>query len=590
MDFSMSEWKQRVADEQSIDKLTRLYIEILLQDDPVLGGQIGIHGNDSDPRYHDRRLPDVSTEAWRQGHETHQFLLGRLREMDEDALSPVDRIDHHILKNQVEQQILEITRLGARTNPLTYVGILGNAFVYLTLRAYAPIESRLQSFGDRCRATPRFLDQARAALSPSDVRPTAAQKKTTMARLEGMTDTGGIFDKSLGDLLATADLSPDDVVAIKTSCDKAAASIVDFSHWFEQTIEPRPDSEWRLGPDLYTAKYRLHMDYPLEPDELLVAAEAELQVVYAELIDIARRVHDKFLTRRETFRPASELTDRQVGSAVLAKLANDRSTVDSLIADSYAMTDSIVRFVEENDLMDLPATSKLRIEDIPPHLSGYAVAQIVTAPVFEPHLESVWFWDLDFLATYEDYLKEYNRTTLALVYIHEGVPGHFVQLEYSNRFDRITPKIFKNGPMVEGWASYIESQIVDNGFTVYPDHPLGYDLQQLANLKLQLRSIINAIIDIRLHMTDWPEEEAVRLMLEKGFQEEGEARGKLTRAKLSSVQLATYFAGHQAILGLLQEYRDLHGDAFSWKAFNEALVSAGSPPFFILREHLLSEH
>ena len=587
-DFALPDWKRRVASEQSVDEITRLYIELLLENNPVLGAQIGIHGNSSNPRYYDQRLPDVSTDAWLSGYEAHRFLLDRLRDLDREAMSKEDQIDHHILQNQVERELLDVTLLGAMTNPLTYVGMLGGGFAYLTLRDYAPIETRLQSFGDRCGATPLFLDQTRAALSPPYVQPTAMQKKTTLMRLRGMTESGGTFDNTLGDLLATADLNVYTVAAISAACDAASESIGAFADWFEQSIMPRADGDWRLGPDLYTAKYRLYMDYPLGPDELLAAAESKLQEVHAELVEIARRVHDEYLAGAEVFQPAIELTDQQVVRAVFSRLAEDRSTVDSLIEDSYAMTDSIVRFVKQINLMDLPATSKLRIEKIPPHLSGYAVAQIVTAPVFEPHLESVWFWDLDFLSTYEDYLKEYNRTALALVYIHEGVPGHFVQLEYSNRFDRITPKLFKNGPMVEGWASYIESQIVDQGFTIYPDQPYGYDLQQLTNRKLQLRSIINAIIDIRLHTTGWPEEEAVRLMMDKGFQEEGEARGKLTRAKLSSVQLATYFAGHEAILGLLDEYRYIQGDAFSWKAFNEKLVGAGSPPFFVLRDHMLS--
>jgi hypothetical protein len=41
------------------------------------------------------------------------------------------------------------------------------------------------------------------------------------------------------------------------------------------------------------------------------------------------------------------------------------------------------------------------------------------------------------------------------------------------------------------------------------------------------------------------------------------------------VQLASYFAGHHAILGILDEYRRAKGAAFSWKDFNERLVSAG---------------
>jgi uncharacterized protein (DUF885 family) len=176
-----------------------------------------------------------------------------------------------------------------------------------------------------------------------------------------------------------------------------------------------------------------------------------------------------------------------------------------------------------------------------------------------------------------------------MVYIHEGVPGHFVQLEYSNRAERIVPKVFLNGPMVEGWATYIATQLVDEGFTIYPNEPYGRELQQIVDDKLVLRAIINAIIDIKLHTSDWPEEEAVKLMIEKGFQEEGEANGKLTRAKLSSVQLATYFAGHEAIKELLADYRKLKGSEFSLKEFNERLVSAGSPPFFAIRERMLGE-
>ena len=141
--------------------------------------------------------------------------------------------------------------------------------------------------------------------------------------------------------------------------------------------------------------------------------------------------------------------------------------------------------------------------------------------------------------------------------------------------------------MVEGWATYIATQLVEAGFTVYPEEPWGSQLQQMVDNKLVLRAVINAIIDIRLQRSDWPEEEAVRMMTEQGFQEESEARSKLARAKLSSVQLTTYFAGQLAIEKLLAEYRTQRGSAFSWKEFNERLIGAGSPPLFAIREYML---
>ena len=591
-EFDSSDWTRRVEAETSIDGLAKLYVEYLLESNPTFGINIGVHGRDGDPSYYDDRLADTSAEAWASGYETLLFLRQRFASIDVAGLSEAEKVDLDILKNQVVQQILQVTRLGAMTNPLGYVSGLGTAFSGLVLRDYAPVEQRLVSFGRRCAATADYLKGAKAALLPPHVQPTGVQKQVTVARLKGMVKPGGLFDKSLPELIQASDLSSGSAAEIERNCAAATAAINEFTAWFEQAVLPRPDGEWRLGRKLYEEKYAVQMDYPLDADELLARAEQALDRTHAEMVDVSRRIHDGYLAeeiKRGDIAKAADLDDQDVVRNIFAKLSEDRSTADTLIADSYALADAIVGFVNDKDLMDLPPTSKLRIEDVPPHLAGYAVAQIIPAPAFEPELESVWFWDLGLLATSDSYLKEYNRPTLAMVYIHEGVPGHFVQLEYSNRFDRITPKVFLNGPMVEGWATYIATQLVDEGFTIYPDHPYGHELQQLVDDKLVMRGIINAIIDIRLHTTDWPEEEAVALMTGKGFQEPGEAQGKLTRAKLSSVQLATYFAGQIAILELLEEYKKIRGDEFSWKEFNERLVGVGSPPFFAIRDQMLGD-
>ncbi|MGI9220281.1 MAG: DUF885 domain-containing protein [Woeseiaceae bacterium] len=585
-------WAEELANESDINTLARMYLDMSIRLNPPLGGSLGIHGTDDNPSAFDDHLGNVSPEAWDLSIRAHTAFQNRLTEIDAEQLSRPDQIDLHILKNDVELSLLNMTELGDSTNPQTYVSGLGGAFSGLVLKDYAPVERRLQSLGSRCAATGRYLDEARTTLLPLHVQPTALEKQTTLSRLAGIVGESGLIKKALPEMIEASSLSVDEGQEIEAACAVATEEIETFAAWFEEHILPRPDGEWRLGKALYEKKYKPYMDYPLSPQELLAKAEAELQTTGGQLVAIARNIHDDYLTDAISageIKPKDELDDGDVVRNIFAKLSEDRSTAETLIDDSYALADAIISFVEERNLMDLPPTSKLRIENIPPHLQGYAVAMIQTAPPFEPELESVWFWDLELLSTSEDYLKEYNRPALALVYIHEGVPGHFVQLEYSNRFERIVPKVFGNGPMIEGWASYIQTQLVDEGFTIYPDEPYGYELQQMTDRKLILRSIINAIIDIRLHTTDWPEEEALKLMIEKGFQEEGEAQGKLARAKMSSVQLATYFAGHQAILEVLEEYRDAKGDEFSYKEFNERLVGAGSPPFFAIREFMLAE-
>jgi uncharacterized protein (DUF885 family) len=590
-DFSVDDWKARVEAGGGIDHYGRLYLEFLLEENPVSGGQFGIHGREGEPSWYDRRLPDVSHQAAAEYLSARQFFREKLDAVDADALSRPDQIDLHILKNKVALDQLQVTRLGALTSPLNYVTTLGQAMSGLVLRDYSPLEERLESFGARCAATGPYLQDVRAALLPPNVLPSQMDKAVTMSRLAAMTKEGAIYTKTLPELLKSSGLEVGRSAEILEACVVAVDEVNRFALWMEETIVPREDGEWRLGKKLYDQKYQLQMDYPLGPGELLAEAEKWLEAKGGELVSVGRKIHDEYLADEiaaGSVKPATENEDQQVVRNIFAKLSEDRSTTETLIEDSYAMADSIISFVREQNLMDLPPASKLRIEDIPPHLRGNTVAMIATAPPFEPHLESVWFWDLEFLASSPDFLKEYNRPALAMVYIHEGVPGHFVQLEYSNRFERIIPKVFWNGPMVEGWASYIATQLVDVGFTIYPDDPLGHELQQMVDDKLILRAVINAMIDIKLHRSDWPEDEAVELMIDKGFQEESEARGKLARAKLSSVQLATYFAGHLAIENILAEYRELKGDSFSWKDFNERLVGAGSPPFFATREYMLN--
>ena len=61
---------------------------------------------------------------------------------------------------------------------------------------------------------------------------------------------------------------------------------------------------------------------------------------------------------------------------------------------------------------------------------------------------------------------------------------------------------------------------------------------------MQLRMTINAILDARVHAHGMTEDEAMRLMMERGHQEEGEAAGKWRRALLTSGQLSTYYVGY----------------------------------------------
>jgi uncharacterized protein (DUF885 family) len=167
---------------------------------------------------------------------------------------------------------------------------------------------------------------------------------------------------------------------------------------------------------------------------------------------------------------------------------------------------------------------------------------------------------------------------LRILTIHEAYPGHYVQLEYSNRCPSMIRKLLSSGTFAEGWAVYTEQMMLDQG---YGDGDLALRMQQL---KFYLRAVVNAILDHHMQAGAMTDDEAKDLLMNRAFQTEGEALGKIVRSKQSSAQLSTYFVGRTAFYRLRQAIQREQGDAFDLARFHEAVLSHGTLPVKYLPE------
>jgi len=61
----------------------------------------------------------------------------------------------------------------------------------------------------------------------------------------------------------------------------------------------------------------------------------------------------------------------------------------------------------------------------------------------------------------ESYLAEENDRQIDLTTIHEGTPGHYLQLVYSNRYPSLARAVFGSGVFIEGWAVYVTQVMMD---------------------------------------------------------------------------------------------------------------------------------
>jgi uncharacterized protein (DUF885 family) len=219
---------------------------------------------------------------------------------------------------------------------------------------------------------------------------------------------------------------------------------------------------------------------------------------------------------------------------------------------------------------------------MPEFKRGNSLAYLESAPPLDPDAASFYAispppadWDAKRV---NSFLEEYNRHLLQILTIHEAYPGHYVQLEYSNRSHSPIRRVLQSGVFIEGWAVYTEQTMLDEGYG-------GRDLAlRLSQLKFYLRAVANAILDHEMHCTQMTDDEALKFLVGRAFQSDGEARLKLIRAKQSSTQLSTYFVGRMAIYRLRQQVEREMGDKFDLGRFNEAVIDHGSVPVKYLPE------
>jgi uncharacterized protein (DUF885 family) len=182
-------------------------------------------------------------------------------------------------------------------------------------------------------------------------------------------------------------------------------------------------------------------------------------------------------------------------------------------------------------------------------------------------------WPADRVASF---YREYNRHMVHDLMVHEAMPGHYLQLQHMARYrgsDTAIRAAFYSGSFVEGWAVYAEELMADHEYPGDGD-PRSIRMQQL---KMQLRMTINAILDASVHAHGMTEAQAMALMMDRGYQEEGEAAGKWRRAQLTSAQLSTYYVGYTEIADLS---RDLRAARPEWteQQVHDTMLAHGSPP------------
>lgn len=554
-----------------------VFLPEFLRINPTWATSVGAHA-------HDDTWPDL-TEAGRT--ERLAFIdrwLGEFRAMT--GLDGDDAIDRDLLIGELEAALFSETELREETwNPLDWVYLLGDGLFTLLAREFAPLDVRLTSVAGRLEGLPAVVEAARASLVGHAGRPVARfQTETALRQLPGV-------EELIGDALQEAETGSDlpGIEALTPRLRAAAATartaIAGFETHLREVVLPASDGEGRLGPELFAANMRHTMrSAELTPERILADAEREFRAVRSELVRIARDLWPAWCRGR----PIPDEEGALV-RGVLDAIAEEHPKADDLLDFCREENARIEAFCAERDLIGL-ADEPLEIRWTPVFMRSFGGAMLNSPGPLDRGQKAFFSitpmpddWTEE---QRESNLREDNNRMLRLLTIHEAVPGHYLQGVYANRCPSLVRTIFSSGLFAEGWAVYVTQVMMDAGYGA--DDPA----LLLVHWKFYLRAVTNAIIDARIHTAGMTQEEAVRLMVDGGFQEEAEARAKYDRARLSSTQLSTYFAGSLEMWAIEREVRRraavAAGDPRGMEAVPEARVvgGLGETPGFAYRQHL----
>ncbi|ANU07488.1 DUF885 domain-containing protein [Paraurantiacibacter namhicola] len=173
----------------------------------------------------------------------------------------------------------------------------------------------------------------------------------------------------------------------------------------------------------------------------------------------------------------------------------------------------------------------------------------------------------------------HRKYDLADLTYHETIPGHVWEGEYSNRLPLIRSILAFNA-FSEGWALYAE-QLADE-LGAYDDFEVG----RLGYLQSLAFRACRMVVDTGLHSKQWSRDKAVDFFVTRNGSKRQEVESEVDRYCSWPGQATGYKLGHSEIVRQRARAETEMGEAYDFKAFNDAVVLGGNAPLDVMANNV----
>jgi uncharacterized protein (DUF885 family) len=544
-----------IVNAQTWDALVDNYFdEAVFPFSPTTAVQDGFHAYDS-------QLEDFSQATIAKEVAALRRFETQFAAFQSDNLNADQQADREMVLSSIRANLLEIESIRMwEKDPDQYASAASGAAFTIMSRTFAPADARLRSLIAREKLMPNLFVEGKANLKNPP-------KIYTEVAIEQVPGIVSFFQKDVP--LAFKDVKDPELLSeFRQTNAVVIKELRTWLVWLKTDLLPRSKGDYKLGADNYRKKllYDEMVDIPL--DKLL-------DMGYANLRENQQRFRDT----------AKKIDPTKTPQQILDDAEKDHPAADKLLQAFRDTLSGLREFIVQHRLMTIPSPVMPIVEETPPFMRALTSASMDTPGPYERVAKEAYFnvtlpektWSA---SETEDWLRSFNRGTIASTAIHEAFPGHYVQFLWMPNAPSKVRKLISANTYVEGWAHYCEQMMIDEGF--------GGNDPKLRLGQLQDALLRNArfIVGIKLHTGQMTFEQGVDFFVKEGYQTKitGERE---TKRGTSDPTYLYYTLGKLEILKLREDYKKMRGSAFTMEDFHNKFLSQGMPPIKIVRKKML---
>jgi uncharacterized protein (DUF885 family) len=497
---------------------------------------------------HDTEMPSGKLEDVKKEIEQKKDFLAQFQNIDASHLDFDERITRTlaIYRLQIELFVDETLHHYVK-NPDCALGVsdaLDSLFKRKSAQRFYPLLERLEK-------TPHYIADFKTRV----VTPTHLWTEMAQEAAKGLIQFLHIIVEA-----AQKEIPAPDAEEIENYARIVETSLKEYIQ-FLQDVLPEAVTPWAMDKKTFDTLLQLRM-LPYTGDEILALG-------WTWYTEEQKRLH----TLAESIAPG-----KSVDEVTTLVKGMHPPTFEEVLHLYTKYVETCRQFVIDHDILTLPEGEQFCVEAMPEYLRHMIpLAACHPAPaVGEDRIGYLY------VTPHEDpvFLREHNEPSVISGCVHEGYPGHHIQLWCSSmhrhklRWGGLP--LSGGAEMVEGWAHYCEEMMMEKGLHTTQEYRF---MQSRAVLWRAAR----IIVDVQMSRGDITFDEAVAFLVKMGMERVAAVGEVKWYSQLPSYPLS-YLLGKHMLKDLKEKVKTMMGRRYTEKFFHNTLMYEGTLPLALFEK------